>query len=57
MKLNTESGIEEEIRDRFQVAKEGEEEIVIVEEQDNFAETPKPRVNFLQRVWNFFTIR
>ena len=56
-KLNTESGIEGEIRDRFQMAKDGERAIVIVEEPKKIADLPLPEKTFLQKVWNFFTIR
>ncbi|MDO8482592.1 MAG: septum formation initiator family protein [bacterium] len=56
-RLSTESGIEGEIRDRFQMAKDGERAIVIVEEPKKIADLPLPEKNFLQKIWNFFTIR
>ena len=56
-KLKTDSGVEEEIRDRFQVAKEGEHEIVIVDATSSSVSNPQPRASFLQKVWDFFTIR
>jgi cell division protein FtsB len=56
-KLSTESGIESEIRDRFQMVKTGEREIVIVDDVEKQNQiTPAPR-NFLQKIWDFFTIR
>ena len=56
-KLNTESGIEGEIRDRFQIAKEGEEVIVIVDAESEQKQLPMSQESFLQKIWNFFTIR
>ena len=56
-KLNTESGIEGEIRDRFQMAKEGEEVIVIVDAESEQKQLPMSQESFLQKIWNFFTIR
>ncbi|OGT67904.1 MAG: hypothetical protein A3H43_06570 [Gammaproteobacteria bacterium RIFCSPLOWO2_02_FULL_42_9] len=56
-KLNTESGIEAEIRDRFQMAKEGEQAIVIVDTPDRPVQLPLSEESFLQKIWNFFTIR
>lgn len=55
-KLHTESGVEGEIRDRFQMAKEGEREIVIVEDagsQNNSAVSLEK--TFFQRIKSFFT--
>ena len=55
--LSTESGIENEIRDRLQMAKIGEKEIVIVDGDTSSEQaTSEPR-SFLQKVWDFFTIR
>ena len=54
-KLTTDSGVEAEIRDRFQVAKEGEREIVIVDATSSGVSNSQPRVNFLQKIWDFFT--
>jgi cell division protein FtsB len=55
-KLSTESGVESEIRDRFQMAKDGEQEIVILDAQKtpSVGATPS-KPNFLQKIWNFFT--
>ena len=55
--LQTERGIEGEIRDRFVVAREGEREIIIVEDESKPAELSTPEPSFLQKIWNFFTIR
>ena len=56
-KLSTESGIEYEIRDRLQMAKAGEKQIVIVDSPSAASQiTPAPR-SFLQKIINFFTIR
>lgn len=54
-KLKTEAGIEGEIRDRFQMAKEGEQEIVIVDESVESKTSVAPSPSFLQKIWNFFT--
>ena len=57
-KLNTESGVEGEIRDRFQMAKAGEQEVVIVEPDKNQnSTTTSSEPGFLQKIWNFFTIK
>ncbi|MSR78777.1 MAG: hypothetical protein EXS59_01365 [Candidatus Taylorbacteria bacterium] len=56
--LQTETGIEGEIRDRLQRAREGEKEVVIV---DGESVTKKiefdSKSGFLQKIWDFFTIR
>ncbi len=57
VKLSTESGIEEEIRDRLQMAKDGEREIVIVDNGDTSRSVASSSPTFLQKIWNFFTIR
>lgn len=54
-KLSTDSGIEEEIRDRFQMAKAGEKEIVIVEGAPAENQTISPSKSFLQKILGFFT--
>ncbi len=54
-KLQTESGVEAEIRNRFQMAKEGETEVVIVE-APSAPTSPEPlKVGFFQKILNFFT--
>ncbi len=56
-KLGTESGIESEIRDRFQMARPGEREIVIVESPTEQNQTAAVSRSFLQKIIDFFTIR
>ena len=56
-KLQTETGIESEIRDRLQMAKEGERAIVIVDAETDTGLLPRQQETFLQKIWNFFTIR
>lgn len=56
-KLKTDAGIESEIRDRFQMAKEGEQEVIIMENSADKATSTSAKLGFLQKIWNFFTIR
>ena len=56
-KLSTESGVEYEIRDRLQMARAGERQIVIVDSPGTANPTISPPKNFLQKIWDFFTIR
>jgi cell division protein FtsB len=56
-KLKTGSGVEGEIRDRLQMAKAGEQEIVILDPVVNTVTTSPTSPSFLQKIWNFFTIR
>ncbi len=56
-KLSTDSGIESEIRDRLQMAKEGEKEIIIVNSDADKEELEPIQPTFLQKLVNFFTIR
>lgn len=56
-RLKTESGIEAEIRDRFQMAKEGEKAVVIVDSSSKPVQLELSEEGFLQKIWNFFTIR
>ena len=53
--LSTEAGIEAEIRDRLQMAKPGERQIVIVEDTSKQDQTTTVPRNFLQKMWDFFT--
>jgi len=50
--LETEEGIDENIRNKFGLAKEGEGVIVIVEDPNNGNKTPAPKENWLKK---FFT--
>src|SRR3989344_334250 len=54
-KFSTESGIESEIRDRFQMAKPGEREIVIVESELEQDLSVNPSRSFLEKIVDFFT--
>lgn len=54
-KLKTDRGLEEEIRERFPVAREGEEVVVIVEPVgDASAKKALPAVGFWERLKRFF---
>lgn len=53
-RLNTESGIEGEIRDRFQMAKEGERAVVIVDAPSKPVQLELSEDGFLQKIWDFF---
>ncbi len=56
--LQTESGVEAEIRDKFDLAKAGEREVVIVDgDSASTTQTAPPSESFLQKIWDFFTIR
>ena len=56
-KLSTESGVEYEIRDRLQMARAGERQIVIVDSPGTANPTISPPKNFLKKIWDFFKIR
>lgn len=51
--LSTSRGLEEEIRDKFRVAREGEKMLIILNES-NADEEPKERENIWHRFLNFF---
>ncbi len=54
-RLQTEAGIEEEIRNKFPVQKQGEKMVMIVEgetKSDNL--TANSSLGFFQKVWRFF---
>jgi len=53
-RLETEPGIEEEIRSKFTVAKNGENMVVVVEDAPTATSTTTPGSNFLQKIWHFF---
>lgn len=55
--LETDRGIEGEIRDRLQMVKEGEKELVIVEEAENPDQFVSTEKTILQKIIDFFTIR
>lgn len=50
--LQTPRGLEEEIREKFSVAKEGEKLAIVVEGDKTKEETDVPERNFLQRLWD-----
>ena len=53
-RLSTPTGLEEEIRSKFSVAKDNENMVVVVEDQNTEA-TTTPKVSFWQKIFNFFT--
>jgi cell division protein FtsB len=52
--LNTQNGVEETIRDKFGLAKEGEGLIVVVDNQDQTPQTTLPTPTVWERIKNFF---
>ncbi len=54
-KLNTKRGIEEELRERFELGKEGEQSIVFVEEEKEKKQEKKveEKKSFWERVFDF----
>lgn len=57
VKLSSDAGVESEIRDRFQMAKKGEKEIVIVENSAAGEQKVPVKKSFFQRIFDFFTTR
>jgi len=55
-KLTTDRGIEEEIRNRFNVGKEGEDAFVVVEDNKNNStkENTEKNQGFLTKIWSGF---
>jgi len=53
-KLQTSRGLEEEIRERFSVAKEGEKMAIIIEEKMNGDENNPPKKWFWASFWEIF---
>ncbi|MBX4210641.1 septum formation initiator family protein [Candidatus Parcubacteria bacterium] len=51
-KLNTDRGVEEEIRDKFSVTKPNEHMVVIVDNK-NTALPPLPKQSFFQKIWSW----
>ena len=49
-KLNTEEGIEESLRQKFQISKEGEKVLVVVDRAPT--STQVQNTNFFQRIWS-----
>lgn len=50
--LQSEKGLEEEIREKFNVAKEGEQVIVILDPETPEEELVEEESNFIQRMWS-----
>lgn len=55
-KLNTEAGIEEEIRSKFSVTKENENMVVVVQDKESQASTTTEEVGLWHKVKSFFGI-
>ncbi len=56
-RLQTATGIESEIRDKLQMGKEGEQEVVILDNTRSTTSAVSESPGILQKIWNFFTIR
>lgn len=54
-RLETTTGTEEEIRSKFNVVKEGESMVVVVEEQDQEVSTTSPNRGFWQKLLDFLS--
>ncbi len=54
-KLDTDHGIEEEIRAKYSVVKEGENMVVVVEAENTEVATGTPKLGFWQKIGRFFT--
>ena len=54
-RLETTPGVEEEIRLKFNVVKERENMVVIVENEDSKASTTSPKVGFWNKIKKLFT--
>jgi len=51
-KLQTEAGVETEIRKKFSVVKNGEQMVVLVDDQNKPGPIPAPKLGFFRRIWN-----
>jgi propanediol dehydratase small subunit len=51
--LKTDTGIEEEIRSKFNVTKDNENMVVVVDDEKNVASTTAPKANLWQKIINF----
>ena len=54
-RLNTEVGVEEEIRSKFSVVKGGENMVLVVDNPDSIQSTTTPETSFWQKFIDFFT--
>jgi cell division protein FtsB len=51
-KLQTQAGVEEEIRKKYSVVKDGEQVVVVVDDQQQKAAPSQPKPGFFKRMWN-----
>ena len=54
-RLQTEPGIEEEIRSKFTVAKAGENMVIVVDDDSQNTSTTSQKLSFWQKIWNIFS--
>ncbi len=54
-RLQTPTGIEQEIRSKFTVAKTGENMVVVVPDDNSGASTTNAYTSFWQKIWHFFS--
>ena len=53
-RLNTERGLEEELRQKFDIGREGEQLIVLIDPPEAAEQNETPTPTFLQRITSFF---
>lgn len=53
-RLSTTPGVEEEVRSKFSVAKDGENAVVIVEDEETKVSTTSQKISFWTKLKNFF---
>ena len=51
-RLGTRAGVEEEIREKFGLAKEGEKLVVIIDDEDDEKVEPVPELSFFDKIKN-----
>jgi len=54
-KLKTPEGVEEEVRKKFSVVKDGEQMVVLLDDKTASSAPPQPKPGFWKRVWNIVT--
>ena len=54
-KLDTNSGVEQEIRAKYSVVKEGENMVVVVEDPDSKSATTTQEMGFWKKIWHFLS--
>ena len=52
--LSTPSGVEDEIRSKFNVAKEGENIVIVLEDDSLDASSTQSKIGFWTKIWHFF---